>query len=81
MLKNTLLQLLMPKKFFSSNSVYTTFKCGKKVEMAIRDSKKYKEMHCKVCSICRDADVGLTQCLIDRDTGKIMVPVFEIIRD
>jgi hypothetical protein len=70
----------MPKKTFSLNLVYTSYKCGKKVEMAIRDSKKYKQMHYKVCSICRDdgeVDVG-AQGIIDRDTCKIMVPTFEI---
>jgi hypothetical protein len=77
-----LLLLLMPKKTISLNSVYTGYKCGKKVEMSIRDSKKYKQMHYKVCSICRDAGdnvgMGIVQGNIDRATGKIMVPTFEI---
>ena len=73
------LLLLMPKKTISLNAVYTGYKCGKKIEMSIRDSKKYEQMHYKVCSICRNGENGgEVQGIIDRHTGKIMVPVFEI---
>jgi hypothetical protein len=50
------------------SSITTSYPCGKMSTMGDRDSKKYQQMHFKVCQRCRDA-ITITTSVIEGSSG------------